>query len=92
MMDDDIRYWDLIRWHMLDHMDTQKYPKIVQGANISMCPERPAEVSAVDPNYLDCSYGQERIFNNRQYLYPIPTDQISIYKQHDVELTQNPGW
>lgn len=92
MMDDDIRYWDLIRWHMLDHMDTKKYPKIVQGANISMLPEQPADVSAVDPNYLDCSYGQERIFDNRQYLYPIPTDQISIYKQYGVELTQNPGW
>ncbi|MDE6301574.1 MAG: RagB/SusD family nutrient uptake outer membrane protein [Muribaculaceae bacterium] len=94
MMDDDIRYWDLVRWHMLDHMDTQKYPKIVQGANVSMVPQDkyPTEVSAVDPDYLDCSYGQSRIFHNRQYLYPIPTEQITIYRQHGVDLTQNPGW
>lgn len=94
MMDDDIRYWDLVRWHMLDHMDTQKYPKIVQGANVSMIPadKYPTEVSPVDRNYLDCSYGQSRIFNDRQYLYPIPTEQISLYSQYGVKLTQNPGW
>lgn len=94
MMDDDIRYWDLVRWHTLDHMDTIKYPKIVQGANISMIPadKRPSNVSSVDPNYLDCSYGQSRVFNDRQYLYPVPTAQIELYSKHDVVLTQNPGW
>ncbi|MCM1033124.1 MAG: RagB/SusD family nutrient uptake outer membrane protein [Odoribacter sp.] len=94
MMDDDIRYWDLVRWRMLDHMDTTKYPKIVQGANVSMVPadQYPSEVSAADRNYLDCSYGETRIFNERQYLYPVPTEQIDLYNQHGVKLTQNPGW
>lgn len=92
MMDDDIRYWDLVRWHMLDHMDTVKYPKIVQGANISMLPTPPENVSAVDPNYLDCSYGEKRVWNERQYLYPLPTEQISLYRQAGIEFPQNPGW
>lgn len=86
MMDDDIRYWDLVRWHMLDKLDTSKYPKIVQGANISMSPITPA--TAVSGDYLDCSYGQTRVWNERQYLFPIPSAQLDINPQ----LTQNPGW
>lgn len=85
MMDDDIRYWDLVRWHMLDHLDTTKYPKIIQGANISMSPVTP---EAVLGDYLDCSYGQSRVFNERQYLFPIPSQQITI----NDAIKQNPGW
>lgn len=85
MMDDDIRYWDLVRWHMLDHLDTTKYPKIIQGANISMSPVTP---DAVLGDYLDCSYGQSRVFNERQYLFPIPSQQITI----NSAIKQNPGW
>ncbi|MDO4319380.1 MAG: RagB/SusD family nutrient uptake outer membrane protein [Bacteroidales bacterium] len=85
MMDDDIRYWDLVRWHMLDHLDTHKYPKIIQGANISMAPAAP---EAVLGEYLDCSYGQSREFNERQYFFPIPSNQISI----NSAIKQNPGW
>lgn len=36
MFDNYIRYWDLIRWHQLERLDTQKYPNIAMGANISM--------------------------------------------------------
>ena len=33
-----------------------------------------------------------REYTEKDYLYPIPTGQISLYKKHDVTLTQNPGW
>lgn len=92
MMDDDIRYWDLVRWHMLDHMDTVKYPRIIQGANVSMLPEGVQANIKMNGDYLDCSWGQKREFNDRQYLFPIPSGQIDLYAQHGVTLTQNPGW
>ena len=85
MMDDDIRYWDLVRWHMLDHMDTTKYPKIIQGANVSMDPNN---TNPTIGEYLDCSFGQTRTFHERQYLYPVP----AVERQLNPALTQNPGW
>lgn len=85
MMDDDVRYWDLVRWRMLDHMDTTKYPKIIQGANVSMDPNASPTIG----EYLDCSYGQTRVFNERQYLYPVPSGEIQL--NPDI-LKQNPGW
>lgn len=92
MMDDNIRYWDLVRWHMLDHLDTVKYPRIIQGANVSMVPSDKLGDTPLIGEYLDCSYGQKREFNERQYLFPIPSDQLDLYDQHNVELEQNPGW
>lgn len=85
MMDDDIRYWDLVRWHMLDKLDTTKYPSIIQGANVSMVTENLPETKG---DYLDCSYGQSRVWNECQYLFPIPSDQLGL----NPKLTQNPGW
>ena len=33
-----------------------------------------------------------REYAEKDYLYPIPTGQITLYDKHDVTLTQNPGW
>lgn len=33
-----------------------------------------------------------RTYSQKDYLYPIPTDQIQLYKSKGVTLTQNPGW
>jgi hypothetical protein len=33
-----------------------------------------------------------RKYSDRDYLYPLPTDEIALYKANGVELTQNPGW
>ena len=85
MMDDDIRYWDLIRWHQLDKLDTTKNPKIAQGANVS---NSPVAGSALTGNYLNCTYGTGRTFEDKYYFYPLPSDQCSL----NTELNQNPGW
>lgn len=85
MMDDDIRYWDLIRWHQLDKLDTTKNPSIAQGANIS---NSPVEAGAVLGQYLDCTYGIQRKFDEKHYFYPVPSDQLNL----NENLTQNPGW
>lgn len=33
-----------------------------------------------------------RKYANKDYLYPIPVDQIALYKTKGKELVQNPGW
>ncbi|MCI1686208.1 MAG: RagB/SusD family nutrient uptake outer membrane protein, partial [Prevotella sp.] len=35
MTDNWYRYWDLVRWHQLDKLDSQQYPDINRGANVS---------------------------------------------------------
>lgn len=84
IMDNDIRYWDLVRWNQLERLDTQKNPNIVLGANIT-----PSPVEAKNVNgYLDCSFGMTRTYTNRYDLYPIPSGQLNL----NPELGQNPGW
>lgn len=41
MFDNWIRYWDLIRWHQLDKLDTTKYPDIIRGAYVLNSTEHP---------------------------------------------------
>ncbi len=85
IMDDDIRYWDLIRWHKLDKLDTTRNPDIVLGANVSTSP---VPGTSVTGNYLNCSYDNTRTFEEKYYFYPVPSDQIQL----NSSLTQNPGW
>lgn len=33
-----------------------------------------------------------RTYSEKDYLYPIPTDEIALYTAHGFELPQNPGW
>ena len=89
MFDNDFRYWDLIRWHQLDKLDTTKNPEIVQGANVT----NDANISecgrdVVAGNYLDASNGMTRTYEYKHYLYPIPSGQITL----NPDLGQNPGW
>ena len=84
MFDNWNRYWDLIRWHQLDKLDSSKYPNVMLGANIQ---------NAVNPQ-IDTLNGYIhatraiRSFTPRYYLYPIPTAEISL----NPHLTQNPFW
>lgn len=84
-MDKDYRYWDLVRWHQLDKLDSQKNPDIFLGANISMSP---VAVSEKNGDYMDGSQGKTRVYMPRYYLYPIPSGQLTL----NPELKQNPGW
>lgn len=85
MLDDDLRFWDLQRWHQLDKLDTTKNPKIRQGANLK---------NAINPyNYMAGDYmvatpSNERNFSAREYLYPIPSLQIT----YNPALEQQPLW
>lgn len=86
MFDNWVRYWDLIRWHQLDKLDSKQFPDILLGANIKNDPTNTA-VPRVG-NYINGTKGKVRIFDKKQYWDPIPSNQISL----NNKLTQNPGW
>ncbi|MDE6397632.1 MAG: RagB/SusD family nutrient uptake outer membrane protein [Muribaculaceae bacterium] len=85
IMDNDYRYWDLIRWHKLDLLDSQKHPNILLGANATNAPVAPETAVGA---YVNGSFGKVRIFEARQYQYPIPSDQLTLNKN----LEQNANW
>ncbi len=84
MFDNWYRYWDLVRWHKLDLLDSSRYPNILLGANMTAAPVSIANVGG----YVDGSHGGVRTYEKRQYLYPIPSGQLTLNKN----LTQNPLW
>lgn len=85
MLDNDFRYWDLIRWHQLDKLDTNVNPDIRLGANFINDPECGL---TLEGNYVNGYGDQKRIFDKKHYLYPIPSGQITLNKN----LGQNLGW
>ena len=86
MVDNWYRYWDLIRWHQLDKLDTNLNPDILLGANVSNIPNLEVEVNA--NGYIIASTGANRTYSAKHYLYPIPSGQITL----NPNLGQNPGW
>lgn len=90
IMDNDIRYWDLVRWNALDRLDPANNPNIFLGANVSAAEDAKINVSQIDINngYIQFAKGQTRAFTEREKLFPIPQGQINLNKN----LTQNPFW
>lgn len=96
MMDNDIRYWDLIRWNQLEKMDTQKYPKTVQGANLANYTgtanfaQQDGYMYAPAQLFAD----KQRVYDPKYNLYPVPARQIALVKDGnpDADFNQNPGW
>lgn len=86
MFDNWARYWDLVRWHQLDKLDSKVHPDVLLGANIVNDPYN-TKVPRVG-NYIDGTKGKQRIYDKKHYWYPIPSNQISL----NDKLTQNPGW
>lgn len=87
IMDNDFRYWDLIRWHWLDKLDQTKNPNILLGANIT---GSPVQISNTN-GYLNGNrnwHGLLREFKPQYYSYPIPSTQ-QTYNQN---IGQNFGW
>lgn len=84
MTDNWYRYWDLVRWHQLDKLDSNKYPNINRGANLSNIPN--CEV-ALDGGYVIAT-SATRTFDKKHYFWPIPQQQITLGNK----TTQNDGW
>lgn len=94
MFDQYHRFYDLVRWHQLEIMDTSKPENIdlILGANVSNAPSTLLSDISVTNGYLDAfktiKATSPRKFTNREYLQPIGTTQIALNKN----LTQNEGW
>ncbi len=86
MFDRDFRYWDLLRWHQLDKLDNVKNPDIRLGANIK---NGLSPYTYMDGDYMLATPDNNRIYDARQYLYPVPQNQINLTFG---AVTQNPLW
>ncbi len=84
MTDNWYRYWDLVRWHQLDKLDSNNYPKINQGVNVSNVSD--ADVDTVD-GYIRAT-SATRTYDNKYYFFPIPSTTVSYMPSG----YQNPGW
>lgn len=87
MFDNNVRYWDLVRWHQLDKLDNSKNPDILRGANVAndMSGCKADKVG----EYIDGSKSSIRAYDKKYYLYPIPSGQIALNPQL---APNNPGW
>lgn len=85
IMDNDYRYWDLVRWHQLELLDNTKHPNVLLGANVKNAPVAPENATG---DYVNATFDHNRVFDKRQYQYPIPQDQLNL----NENLKQNPNW
>ncbi|EOR92793.1 Putative outer membrane protein [Arcticibacter svalbardensis MN12-7] len=98
LMMEGFRNDDLRRWKKYTYLDTKVNADINRGAWIKKA-DYPTSTLTIE-NSASEGYiipapktESQRMFDNaRVYLTPIPQDQIKLYKDQGVELTQNPGW
>ncbi|GAA6530127.1 MAG: RagB/SusD family nutrient uptake outer membrane protein [Prevotella sp.] len=86
MTDNWYRYWDLVRWHQLDKLDSQQYPDINRGANVSNVKD---STMTVDNDKYLIGTAKTRTFDKKYYFYPVPSNEINLDKGN---IQQNPGW
>lgn len=90
---------DLKRWCKLDYLWNGCNPDIRYGAYIRLSdyPTKAAEVVLEDPNATEgyilrnTSDGRSRPIK-RNYINPIPSNQITLYEAKGYELSQNTEW
>ncbi len=79
------RYWDLVRWHQLDKLDSNQYPNINLGANLASVGD--VEVSLNEDKYIVVC-NKKRKYDRKYYLFPVPTNELNLNPNNK----QNPGW
>lgn len=98
MFDCNHRYWDLVRWHQLQLLDTTKPENIniILGANVSGAEEGLMRNVFTENGYINAattaSGTQTRVFTDREYLQPLGSNIINLYTDKGLTLPQNPGW
>jgi hypothetical protein len=88
MADNWYRYWDLVRWHKLDLLDSQAHPNINRGAFLAGVADLD-ETFNLDADGYVIPVSTLRTFDKKYYLCPIPSNQITLSKGG---TSQNPGW
>ncbi|MEP2295660.1 RagB/SusD family nutrient uptake outer membrane protein [Algoriphagus sp.] len=99
LMMEGFRTDDLMRWEKLEYSDTEANSDINRGAWIkkSDYPKLQSSVTLTDgeEGYIipsTAAVSQRLFVDPKVYLDPVPLDQITLYEQNGVTLTQNPGW
>ena len=103
-----LRFNDLRRWGKLECADMTKNKKLNMGAwinkadypenaealaKITLCDENGKIVTGNEGYIMPITeVAKMRVMADKDYLYPIPVDQITMYENHGFKLTQNPGW
>ena len=103
-----LRFNDLRRWGKLEYADMVKNKKLNMGAwinkadypenaealaKITLCDENGHIVTGNEGYIMPITeVAKMRVMADKDYLYPIPVDQITMYETHGFKLTQNPGW
>ena len=85
MLDNWYRYWDLVRWHQLDKLDSRQHPNVNRGAQVAISGK--AEVTLDADNYIVPST-ETRIYKPKYYFFPVPAAVIKA----NPAVSQNPGW
>ena len=88
MCDNWTRYWDLIRWHKLDLLDSSKNPTIYLGANMKNVENPEIDINADGYMIGSNTLNQPRTYEAKHYFYPIPTTQLTL----NPNMQQNPNW
>jgi hypothetical protein len=90
---------DLKRWCKLDYLWNGCNPDIRYGSYIRLAdyPNKAAEVvledaTATEGYILRNTLGQRNRPIKRNYINPIPSGQITLYKTKGYTLSQNPDW
>lgn len=83
MTDNWYRYWDLVRWHQLDKLDSSKYPNINLGANMDGITYE----GTLQGGYVVAT-GATRKFDKKYYLFPVPANETGL----NTNCSQNFGW
>lgn len=100
LMMEGFRLDDLRRWKKLEYTDMTVHTDINRGAWIDKSDYPDTELESIrltdgTTGYIIPAYASEswRTFDDpKVYLQPIPLDQIKLYSDQGVELSQNPGW
>lgn len=94
-----LRYSDLKRWKKLDYMYNGANPDIKYGAYISYSNYPKANKSEVvidngaSEGYILCNTGTARQApQDKNYVKPVPKDQIQLYKDNGYTLSQTKEW
>ena len=94
-----LRYNDLKRWKKLDYMCNETNPDIRYGAYIrySDYPKANRTEVAIDggaeEGFILCNRGTARKApTDKNYIKPVPKDQIQLYKDNGYTLSQTKEW
>lgn len=78
---DKVRY---VAWYNANH-DTQITVETLNSINLDRAGTAGYIIPITNESLL-------RVYSDKDYLYPIPKDQITLYSSRGYELKQNPGW